>query len=102
MPRICKSTTFVGVNTQNQNWQNWSKRVNFHADQFFDPVGGGAGLSNLVFVVANAAGQGKGLHSIGSGWAFADPAATDSWMVKIDNFSNRLDNVVGVPTRPSA
>jgi hypothetical protein len=92
---ICKSNNFAGVNNANVNWQNWSERVNFHADQMYEPYGGGAALENLVWVVANATGQGKGLHAIGSGWGFADLAATDSWTVKIDDFQGVLTYVVG-------
>src|SRR5262249_8789067 len=95
IPMICKSTNFAGVNDANVTWPNWSERVNFHADQRYEPYGGGAALPNLVWVVANATGQGKGLHAIGSGWGFADLAATDSWMVKIDNFQSALTYVVG-------
>lgn len=92
---VCKANTFSGVNNQNVTWPNWSGRVNFHADQVFAPFGGATALSNLVLVAANATAQGKGLHPIGSGWAFADLAGTDSWTVKVDNFRSALTYVVG-------
>lgn len=97
---ICKSTTFAGVDTPNKSWPNWSDRVTFHADHYFEPFGGAAGLKNLVFVAADATGQGKGLHPIGSGWAFSDIAASDSWTVSIDNFTGQLDYVVGKIATP--
>jgi hypothetical protein len=97
---ICKSNTFSGVDNLNWNQPNWSNRVTFHADEYFEPYGGTAGRQNLVFVVANATGQGKGLHPIGSGWAFADLAASDSWVVKLDNFVGVLDYVTGKIATP--
>lgn len=90
---ICKSNVYSGTQVQNKNWQNWSGRVNFHANKFFSP--GAPHLENLVHVIALATGGNDKLHAIGSAWAYEDIAKSDSWVIDCSNMQGQLTTIVG-------
>ena len=101
----CKSSVFVGTTESRKKWTNWNGDVAFRASEYFVPAhssstGAPDGLQQLVHVVARATREKRRLHAIGSGWAFENIAASDSWVVSLRDLSRRLDNVVG-PASPA-
>jgi hypothetical protein len=87
---ICKSNNFAGVYNGNAIWQNRSERVTFHADQIYEPYGGGAGLSNLVWVVATQPAKANGFM----------PSAAARGYRSLDGQSRQLPRHAHICRRP--
>jgi len=95
---VCKAATFSGTNEHDKVWRNWNEDVQFTANEYFEPAHTAPdvndGLAQLVHVVARATDEGQSLHAIGSGWAFEDVAASDSWVVSLRRLDHSLGYVV--------
>jgi hypothetical protein len=73
-----------------QDWPNYSGRVNFHADEYFEPP---PWVVKPGSCCRSGNDEGKHLKAIGSGWAYEDIAKSDDWVVCLKQLVSRLDNV---------
>ena len=94
----CQVQGFTGVTKTKPRWQNWSYDVDFEPECYFEPNHKGRnpvhGLEQLALVVAAAKEANQPVHTIGSGWAFEDIAATEGWTVCLDRLNRRLTYLV--------
>ncbi len=97
---VCVATEFEGLHQTDHAWsrRNWSREVVFAPADYYQPKHSGSkrdGLASLVRAVVDATAADQEIHSIGSGWAFEDLAASDGAMISLEKLDRQLDYVVG-------
>jgi FAD/FMN-containing dehydrogenase len=94
--RIAMPCTSLHLPPSTKDWTEKSRdeTVTFHARRYWKPTN----LPELVKVVVAASQKGQALHTIGSRWSFEDAAASDDWLISLEQLAPPDPNVADAGT----
>lgn len=87
MPRSVSA--FGGAQDDRVEWRNWAGRVHYVIPRLYRP----ASIDDIVWVLQQAAAEGRRVKAVGRGWAFEDAARSRDWVVSLEDLSAVLTPV---------